>query len=589
MTGGLGRADGDEPDPPDGTLDPEIGERLGRRELQDRAVRGVTWTMVNTVVSLPIAFLVNLVVARVLGVVDYGRLAFLTVVMEVAAGIVMLGVNPALVQFGAKAHAAGRRAEVADLLSKVQGFRLLVAAPILTVVVVVVVSDVGPWFKLIAVVFGVVLPAALDGAPACLGIENKTAAGAKVVLVSNVLTQLAVLGTVLVVAQADVVWAVRLIMVSVTVLLCLIPISASYRRAVLRPRFPRGFPQGFWRFALPTGLAALISTLVVSRTEVLALTWLSDPVSVGLFALAFGLAGHMYAPAQAIIGPLVPAISGLREVDAPSVAKAFGRALRGSSTVVALLSGIALPVVAVLTPTLYGSSYTGIEPVVLAIGVANGFLVVGAPVSAFVHGPPLGLPGPRREPDRPPRRRRPRARPHPGVGGVGRGRRQHRRRDHPDAHPPRLRADRSPPVLGDGRPRHRAGLHRGGRRVARLVCLDLRPVGLVGGRRGRGHRGGRRGRPAVGRSLGPDRGRPGGCGPRAARAGARPGRRDPAERQVARRGGRVTRSSTRSTAAAVSAQRNRSALTRPRADQPSRSTSTDSKAARSDSWSSGSK
>ena len=384
MTGGLGRADGDEPDPPNGSPDPGTTEGSSRRELQDRAVSGVTWTMVNTVISLPVAFLVNLVVARVLGVVDYGRLAFLTVVMEVAAGIVMLGVNPALVQFGAKAHAAGRRTEVADLLSKVQGFRLLVAAPILTVVVVVVVSDVGPWFKLIAVVFGVVLPAALDGAPACLGIENKTAAGAKVVLVSNVLTQLAVLGTVLVVAQADVVWAVRLIMLSVTVLLCLIPISASYRRAVLRPRFPRGFPQGFWRFALPTGLAALLSTLVVSRTEVLALTWLSDPVSVGLFALAFGLAGHMYAPAQAIIGPLVPAISGLREVDAPSVAKAFGRALRGSSTVVALLSGIALPAVAVLTPTLYGSSYTGIEPVVLAIGVANGFLVVGAPVSAFV-------------------------------------------------------------------------------------------------------------------------------------------------------------------------------------------------------------
>jgi O-antigen/teichoic acid export membrane protein len=375
VTGGLGRADG--PDEPG-------SEALGKGELQDRAVRGVTWTMVNTVVSLPIAFVVNLIVARVLGVVDYGRLAFLTVVMEVAAGIVMLGVNPALVQFGAKAHAAGRRADVADLLSKVQGFRLLVAAPILTVVVVVVVSDVGPWFKLIAVVFGVLLPAALDGAPACLGIENKTAAGAKVVLVSNVLTQLAVLGTVLVVAQADVVWAVRLIMMSVLVLLALVPISATYRRAVLRPRLPRRLPQGFWRFALPTGLAALLSTLVVSRTEVLALTWLSDPVSVGLFALAFGLAGHLYAPAQAIIGPLVPAISGLREVDAPAVVSAFGRVLRGSSTVVALLSGVALPVLAALTPTFYGSSYAGAEPVVLALGVANGFLVVGAPVSAFV-------------------------------------------------------------------------------------------------------------------------------------------------------------------------------------------------------------
>ena len=68
MTGGLGRAGGDEADPPEGEPDPETSERLGRRELQDRAVRGVTWTMLNTVVSLPIGFVVNLVVARVLGV-----------------------------------------------------------------------------------------------------------------------------------------------------------------------------------------------------------------------------------------------------------------------------------------------------------------------------------------------------------------------------------------------------------------------------------------------------------------------------------------------------------------------------------------
>jgi O-antigen/teichoic acid export membrane protein len=365
-------------------MGPDDSGPLNRRELQDRALRGVTWTMVNTLTSIPIAFLVNLVVARVLGVVDYGRLAFLTVLMEIAAGIVMLGVNPALVQFGSKAHAAGRRADVADLLSKVQGFRLLVAAPILTILVVVLVSDLGIWFKVIAVAFGVVLPAALDGAPACLGIENKTAAGAKVVLVSNVLTQVAVLLAVLAVAQADVVWAVRLVMVSVTVLLALIPISRFYRKAVLRPRLPRALPLGFWRFAILTGLAALLSTLVVSRTEVVVLTWLSDPASVGLFALAFGLAGHMYAPAQAITGPLVPAIAGLREVDAPFVTAAFGRVLRGSSTVVALLSGVALPVLAALAPTFYGAEYSGVPPLLLALGIANGFLVVGAPVSAFV-------------------------------------------------------------------------------------------------------------------------------------------------------------------------------------------------------------
>jgi O-antigen/teichoic acid export membrane protein len=371
-----GGADESSPPPDDAAL--------GKGELQDRAVRGVTWTVINVAVALPVGFLVNLVVARVLGVVDYGRLAYLTVVMDVVSGIVMMGATPALVQFGSKAHAAGRRDEVAALMSKVQGFRVLVAAPVLTVVVLLLVSDVDPWFKLIAVVFGVLLPAALDGAPAGLAIENKTAAGAKVVLVSSLLTQAAVLGAVLVVARADVVWAVRLIMLSVTVLLSLVPLAPAYRRAVLRPRLPSGLPAGFWPFALPAGAAALVSNLVVSRTEVVALTWLSDATSVGVFALAFGLAGHLFAPAQAVVGPLVPAISGLREVDVAAVAAAFGRTVRATSTVVALLTGVGLPVVTLLVPAFYGASFEGVPPILLALGVANGFLIVGGPVAAFV-------------------------------------------------------------------------------------------------------------------------------------------------------------------------------------------------------------
>jgi O-antigen/teichoic acid export membrane protein len=369
---------------PSDDADPADTDRLDRGQLQDRAVRGVAWTVINIAVALPVGFLVNLVVARVLGVVDYGRLAYLTVVMDVVSGIVLLGVMPALVQFGSKAHAAGRRHEVAALLSKVQGFRLLVVAPVLTVLVLVLVSDIDWWFKTTAVVFGVVLPAALDGAPAGLAIENKTAAAAKVVLISSLLTQGAVLAAVLLVARADVVWAVRLIMVSATVVLALVPLATAYRRAVLRPRLPRGFPTGFWRFALPAGAASVLTNLVVSRTEVLALTWLSDAASVGVFALAFGLAGHLFAPAQAVTGPLVPAISGLREVDVVRVSAAFGRTIRGTSTMVALLTGVGLPVVTLLVPAFYGDSFAGVPPILIALGVANGFLIVGGPVAAFV-------------------------------------------------------------------------------------------------------------------------------------------------------------------------------------------------------------
>src|SRR6478672_8368893 len=95
-------------------------------DLQDRAIRGVSWTLVHTVVSLPLAFVANLVTARVLGVSDYGRLAFLMTFMDVVGGIVSLGLGIGLLQFGARAHAAGRFGEVQHLLSVSQGFRLLV-------------------------------------------------------------------------------------------------------------------------------------------------------------------------------------------------------------------------------------------------------------------------------------------------------------------------------------------------------------------------------------------------------------------------------------------------------------------------------
>ena len=92
-------------------------------------MRGASWTLIHIIVSLPVAFGANLVVARILGVEGYGRLAFLMTFMTVAGGIVSLGVGIGLLQFGSRAHAGGRTEDVRDLLSKSQGFRLLVVAP----------------------------------------------------------------------------------------------------------------------------------------------------------------------------------------------------------------------------------------------------------------------------------------------------------------------------------------------------------------------------------------------------------------------------------------------------------------------------
>lgn len=352
-------------------------------QLQDEAVKGVGWTMAHTVLSIPIAFLVNLLLARALAPEGYGRLAFLTTLVSIAGSVIALGLSSAMIQFGAKAHATGDRDEVRRILSASQGFRLLVVAPALTLLVLWLI-DVPPLFLVLALACGVWLPAALDGAPITLFIENKTAAGARIAMMSNLLVQAGVVIAVLWIGTADSVWATRVVLTAAGIAAALVAISPDYRRAVLRPRAPRHFPPGFWRFALPTGLASLIGELAISRTEVVFLNWLSTPEAVGLFALAFGLSGHIFAPAQALTGPLLPAVSGLREVDPGRVVDAFGRALRASSTVVAALTAAALPALSVLVPTLYGHEFAAAAPAVLVLGVNGAFMVLAGPVSTFV-------------------------------------------------------------------------------------------------------------------------------------------------------------------------------------------------------------
>ena len=372
--------------PPPMSAEHGIGDEqevMSAGNLQQRAVQGAAWTVINTFVGIPIAFGVNLVVARVLGAADYGRLALLTALMEFVSAVLTRGVATAVIQFGSKAHAAGRTADVARLLSQWQGFRLLVAMPVLGAVVFVV-ADVPPEAMVLALVFGVVLPAALDGGAACLGIENKTADGAKIALLTTLITQVAVLAVAWLARTPDAVWATRLVVSGSTVALCLFRISPAYRVAVLRPMLPRGLPPGFWAFAVPMGLAGVVSGLISSRSEVFVMSWLAEPAALGIYALAFGLAVHAFAPAQALVGPLIPAISGLREVDEGAVRPAFRRVTRAGSTVVALILSTALAPLALLVPLLYGAEFEEASPVVLALGITAGLATVGGPIFAFV-------------------------------------------------------------------------------------------------------------------------------------------------------------------------------------------------------------
>ena len=361
---------------------------MSRGQLQRLAIRGASWTLLHTVIALPIAFAVNILIARVLGVVDYGRLAYLTSVMSMVESIISMGIGIGVVQFGSKAHAAGRTAEVVKLLSSAQAVRLATVAPVMTLLVVSI-AEVGPVLLGIAVVFGVLIPSVVGAATYCFGIESKTAEDAKNAMLVNALTQAAVVVAVLTVGSADSVWATRLIFGGIGVLLALFYIAPMYRRAVFRPRFRR-FPTGFWKFALPAGAAAAVGTMISSRVEVVVLTWMDAAEAAGLFALAFGLAAHLFGPAQALVAPLVPAISGLHEVDGAAVAPALARTLRASATAVGAIVAAALPLFAFLVPLIYGEDFAGAVPLLIVLGLSGGLVVIVSPLTAFVMARLLG-------------------------------------------------------------------------------------------------------------------------------------------------------------------------------------------------------
>lgn len=356
---------------------------LSRSDLQDRAIRGTIWTALHTVVALPIAFGVNVLLARVLGVVDYGRLTFLTAVMTTVALVAAMGVDGALLQFGAKAHSRGETATVRHLLSATQGYRLLVAAPVTSLALLGIVR-IDPLLLTLALVFGVIVPAALAGAPTCLGIENRSDRGAQIAMVGNLLTQAAVVGVLLTLGSAESVWIARLVVGSMVTLLALLVISKTYRCAVVRPTWPTRLPVGFWRFALPAGAAGIVGSFVTDRTEVFFLQALSTPVAVGIFAIAFGAAAHIYAPAQSFIGPLVPALAGLAAVDSGAVKSAFLRVTRTASAVAAFFMAVLLPPFAALLPVIYGEEYSAAREMLLVLGVVGAVSLVSVPFNAFL-------------------------------------------------------------------------------------------------------------------------------------------------------------------------------------------------------------
>ncbi|RBY96258.1 hypothetical protein DQ237_10380 [Blastococcus sp. TF02-8] len=365
-----------------GTAKAENAETIGAGELQHRALRGSVWTLLHTVLAAPLAFAVNAVVARVLGPVDYGGLAFLTLALTIATHVSNAGVSDAALQWGAEAAVKGERDASFRILRKAAGFRMLVQLPIM-VATVIVLAD-GDWVIAAILVAGVTLPAAFGSAGLLIFIENRTASGAKLAILSNLLVQTAVLGAALTSEGPTWVWAVRLLAGSILLPLNLLAVTALGRRASLRLALPRGFPPGFWRFGLLTMIGGLVHLLVFSRSEIVVLGWFGDAAAVGLFALAFGVAAQITAPVDALMGPLAPAAAGLISAHPHRAIAGRDRAVRAAAFLGGALLAVATPLLVVALPLLYGYAYEGARWSFFVLAASSCLQSVCNPILIFV-------------------------------------------------------------------------------------------------------------------------------------------------------------------------------------------------------------
>lgn len=363
--------------------DPPAAEGLSGQELAQRAMGGSLWTAAHVVTSVPLAFLANAVVARILGVADYGTFAFLTIGFALAIQIANGGFSSSLIQWGAVAEVGGRRDEADSLLRRSMGFHVVVELPILLAAILLLAHDESA-LMLGALVVASVLTCTFGGASLALTIENRSATAAKLAMVSNLLVQLAAMGAALWAETPIAVFAARLLFAALLVPVQLLFIDPRRRRAVLRPRLPRAMPAGFWRFAGLSFVAGLLSALVFSRSEVFLLSWLSTPEAVGLFALAFGLSYQLTAPVDAMLNPLIPAVAGVVSSHPELVERAFLRACRFAALLTAMITAVLLPAVFFAVPLIYGEPYRETAHLLVPLALASCLQSLSQPVTAFV-------------------------------------------------------------------------------------------------------------------------------------------------------------------------------------------------------------
>lgn len=339
-------------------------------------------------VSLPLAIVSTVVVARTLGPPEFARFAYLYFLVPLLLLISDAGFGDAMKRSASQAFAIGDLAQTRDLLSKTVGWNLI-RIPVMSVLVLVVARP-GPAVALLLVA-GLVVLSAGAGLAASLQAENRGAIDAKVSFLRGTVTSVSSIVAAVAGASGTEVWAISFVSAVVAVPGWFIVANPALRRAALMPRLPRALPERFWAFGATVLVGSVLSVLVFSRSEVMILEALDEYQALALFALAFGLAQRLTSPVDTMLAPLIPALSALTSASPDRIDAGIGRALRLSSAAVAFLASAAGVGTVFAAPLLFGDDYQGIGLIFAALAVTSLIQSAVQPYLALAYA--LGRPG----------------------------------------------------------------------------------------------------------------------------------------------------------------------------------------------------
>lgn len=359
-----------------------VSSGLDARELQTRALRGVSWSSFSSVLALPLAIAVSVVVARTLGPEGYARFAYLTFIVPFFIALSDAGFAHATTRSVSQAFASGDLERTRELVAKALGWNLA-RLPFLCLLVLVIARPSA--FGAVLVVAFLAVSTGSAGLVFALQAENRGATLAKLAIVEGLATGAAAIAAALSGAAPTTVWAASFAAGIVVAPGWLLATSPQLRRAALRPRLPRGLGVAFWRFGLLSLASSAGYVLVFSRSEIVILEALGEQQALAVFALAYGLSQRLTTPVDTLLGPLTTALSALHAAHPDRFRAGFERALRLSAVAVALLAAAAVVGTALLAPLMYGDDYAGVGLAFAGLATVSLLQSIAQPYTALAY------------------------------------------------------------------------------------------------------------------------------------------------------------------------------------------------------------